>query len=107
MRQRVDILARAKIRGSAGRRRARVVIGMGLGAVFGLDHGHAALAADLPVKAPVPYTSTVYDWTGWYIGAHAGALQGSSSYTSTPLGPGGPSLNGAFDLPLNFACLGD
>ncbi|NPU26953.1 outer membrane beta-barrel protein [Bradyrhizobium sp. LMG 8443] len=63
---------------------------------------HVALAADLAVSASVPYTSTTYDWTGWYIGAHAGALRGSTTWTSTPLGPGGLPLNGAFDLPLNF-----
>jgi high affinity Mn2+ porin len=93
-----EILARADIRG--GRRRARIVVGIGVGAVFGF--GQVAFAADLPVQAPVPYTSPAYDWTGWYIGAHAGALRGSSNWTSTPLGPGGPLLNGAFDLPLNF-----
>jgi len=37
----------------------------------------SALAADLPVKAP--QLQTVYDWTGLYIGAHAGFSRGSSS----------------------------
>ncbi|MDU6673498.1 MAG: carbohydrate porin, partial [Bradyrhizobium sp.] len=54
------------------------------------------------MRAQSPYTSTVYDWTGWYIGAHAGALRGSSSWTATPLGPGGPPVSGSFGLPLNF-----
>ena len=90
----------ARAGGTAGRRRAHIVVGVGIAAAFGCTD--AALAADLPAKAPVPSTSTAYDWTGWYIGAHGGALRGSSNWTSTPLGPGGPGLNGAFDLPLNF-----
>ncbi|MBV9530211.1 MAG: carbohydrate porin, partial [Bradyrhizobium sp.] len=94
------ILAGAEICGVGGRHRAYIVLSIGLGVVFGF--GHSALAADLPVTAPVPYTSTAYDWTGWYIGLHAGALRGSSNWTSTPLGPGAPPLSGAFDFPLNF-----
>jgi high affinity Mn2+ porin len=35
-----------------------------------------AVAADMPVKAPV--LQTVYDWTGLYIGAHAGFGRGST-----------------------------
>jgi high affinity Mn2+ porin len=61
-----------------------------------------SIAADLPVKAPVPYLVSSYDWTGWYVGAHVGVIRSSSSWTSTPLGPGGPALNGAFDLPFHF-----
>jgi outer membrane immunogenic protein len=34
-----------------------------------------AFAADIPVKAP-PRPPAVYDWTGFYIGAHAGYLWG-------------------------------
>jgi high affinity Mn2+ porin len=37
----------------------------------------AALAADLPVKAP--HLQAVFDWTGLYIGAHAGYSRGVSS----------------------------
>lgn len=73
-------------------------------AIIGLQAvmtGHS-IAADLPVKAPVPYLASSYDWTGWYVGAHVGVIRGSSSWSSTPLGPGGPALNGAFDLPFNF-----
>ena len=64
--------------------------------------GCPALATDLPIAAPVPYASTAYDWTGWYIGVHAGAIRGSSNWSSMPLGPAGPPTNGRFDLPLNF-----
>src|SRR5262252_7174714 len=31
-----------------------------------------AQAADMPIKAP-RYVEPAADWTGWYIGAHAGA----------------------------------
>ena len=62
----------------------------------------ADLPASLPVKAPVPYVSTAYDWNGWYAGAHVGVIKGSSNWSTTPPGAGGPSLNGSFDLPFNF-----
>src|ERR1700676_1628810 len=66
----------------------------------------AAIAADLPtslpVKAPVPYVSTAYDWNGWYVGAHVGVIRGSSNWSAMPPGAGDPGLNGSFDLPFNF-----
>ena len=63
-----------------------------------------ALAADLPVKAPVPYLANTqaYDWTGWYVGVHAGVVRGRSNWFSGLIGPGAPSVNGSFDLPLQF-----
>src|SRR5258708_23405271 len=36
-----------------------------------------AAAADMPLKAP--HLQAVFDWTGLYIGAHAGYSHGSSS----------------------------
>jgi high affinity Mn2+ porin len=47
------------------------VVGLSLLALDG-----RAVAADMPVKAPV--LKTVYDWTGLYIGAHAGFGRGST-----------------------------
>lgn len=41
----------------------------------------AGRAADLPLKAPA--LKAVYDWTGLYIGAHAGFTRGTSSTTLT------------------------
>jgi high affinity Mn2+ porin len=40
-----------------------------------------AIAADIPVRMPVkaPYIQPLFDWTGFYIGAHAGFGRGSSS----------------------------
>jgi high affinity Mn2+ porin len=65
----------------------------------------AALAADLPpslpVKAPVPYVATAYDWNGWYVGAHAGVIRGASNWTALP-GAGAPDLHGSFNLPFNL-----
>jgi high affinity Mn2+ porin len=58
----------------------------------------ADLPASLPVKAPVPYVSTAYDWNGWYAGAHVGVIRGSSNWSAA----GAPGLNGSFDLPFNF-----
>jgi high affinity Mn2+ porin len=65
-----------------------------------------AIAADLPpslpVKAPVPYVSTAYDWNGWYVGANVGVIRGSSNWSAAPPGAGVPGLSGSFDLPFNF-----
>ena len=50
-----------------------------LGAVAALVLGPtAALAADLPVKAPPPVV--IYDWTGFYIGGSAGGSLGGSNH---------------------------
>jgi high affinity Mn2+ porin len=51
-----------------------VFAGVALGALT-LDG--TAVAADMPVKAP--HIQAVFDWTGLYIGAHAGFGRGSSS----------------------------
>jgi high affinity Mn2+ porin len=68
----------------------------------------AAVAADLPslpVKAPVAYVSSVYNWNGWYAGANLGLIRGSSNWSAQP-GAGVPGLNGSFDLPFNFDFMG-
>ncbi|MEA2795577.1 MAG: high affinity Mn2+ porin [Bradyrhizobium sp.] len=52
----------------------RVFAGAGLGL---LVLGGPALAADMPLKAP--HIQSVFDWTGFYIGAHAGYSRGSSN----------------------------
>jgi high affinity Mn2+ porin len=87
-----------------GRSWQRVFAGLGLLALDG-----SAVAADmppsLPVKAPVPYASTAYDWNGWYVGANVGLIRGSSNWSAQP-GAGVPGLNGSFDLPFNFDFMG-
>jgi high affinity Mn2+ porin len=62
----------------------------------------ADLPASLPVKAPVPYVSSAYDWNGWYVGAHLGVIRGSSNWSAMPPGAGAPHLSGSFNLPFNF-----
>jgi high affinity Mn2+ porin len=58
-----------------------IVLGCGANAV--LFTCSLALAADLPVKAPV--RSAVYDWTGFYLGGHTGYGGGSFGPGSNPL----------------------
>jgi outer membrane immunogenic protein len=42
----------------------------------------SALAADLPTKAPIyKAPAAVYNWSGFYIGAHAGAAWGDTTAT--------------------------
>src|SRR5579863_4393162 len=43
--------------------------------------GGGAAAADLAYKAPVP--SALYDWTGFYFGAHTGYGWGNSNWTAS------------------------
>ena len=57
----------------AHRPRKRAFAGVGLGLLAFVDPA----AADMPVKAP--HIQSVFDWTGLYIGAHAGFSRGSSS----------------------------
>ncbi len=57
-----------------------------------------AMAADLPVKAPVykaPVIVPSYNWTGFYVGANIGGHWGSDSITTTgdQLGFPGPGLD--------------
>ena len=49
-----------------------------------------------PAPAPTPATS-LSDWTGFYIGAHAGISGGSSAWSMTQAG-GAPNLSGALNV---------
>lgn len=51
-----------------------ILVGVGLGLIAAAS---AARAADLPLKAPA--FNAVYNWTGFYIGAHAGFSLGASN----------------------------
>ena len=51
-------------------------VGLGLG-VLAFDGPAMAADANLPVKAP--HLQSVFDWSGLYVGAHAGYSRGSSS----------------------------
>jgi outer membrane immunogenic protein len=57
-----------------------------MAAAFALAAGGPALAADLPMPAPVPphaYVPAVpyYNWTGFYIGINGGGAFGNTSWT--------------------------
>ncbi len=57
-----------------------------LGAITALLLGTtAAMAADLPVKAPAA-RRTIYNWTGFYIGASAGGSLGFSDHVDRATG---------------------
>jgi len=62
------------------RRWERIFGGIGLG-MLALDSPAMAADAGLPVKAP--RIQSVFDWTGLYVGAHAGYGRGSSSAVLT------------------------
>src|SRR5664280_3829641 len=86
-----------------GRSWEGVCTGVGLSLLaFDFTAFAADLPADLPVKAPVPYVSTAYDWNGWYVGAHAGVIRGSLNGSTTQPVANAPGLNGSFNLPFNF-----
>ena len=93
----------AAIQGIGAVMKKAYILGGGTGIV--LATCSVAIAADLPanfpVKAPVSYVSTAYDWNGWYAGAHVGVTTGSSNWSATQPG-GAPGLSGSFDLPFNF-----
>ncbi|MBR0753120.1 carbohydrate porin [Bradyrhizobium jicamae] len=71
--------------------RSHLLAGVALGAIALGGAAHAADAA-LPVKAP--YLKTVYDWTGFYVGAHAGYSRGTS--TATLIDPAVTTTNNNF-----------
>ena len=74
---------------------------------FGLQQ--TALAADMPVKAPVhkaPMVAPVYDWSGLYVGAHIGGAWSNSTLTSNTIGTswdtGGTGFIGGLQAGYNF-----
>jgi outer membrane immunogenic protein len=54
-------------------------------------------AADLAVKAPYAAPAAVWSWTGFYIGAHAGAGWGTTEANVTSLAAAGVGV-----IPVNF-----
>src|SRR6266851_9282953 len=58
------------------RSREWVFAGLGLG-MLTLDGPAIAADVSLPVKAP--HIQSVFDWTGFYLGAHTGDSRGSSN----------------------------
>lgn len=84
-------------------RRGRASGGVIAVAICVLTVAGRAAATDLaamPVKAPPVAPSPMFDWSGWYLGAHVGMTAGTSSWSSIPAGA--PPLSGRFDLPLTL-----
>ena len=52
---------------------------LGRAAVTTLALGGPAAATDLKLPVKAPYLQPLFDWTGFYIGAHAGFGRGTSS----------------------------
>jgi opacity protein-like surface antigen len=76
-------------------------------AIFGIGAPQAALAADLPVKAPVNQAPTpVYNWTGFYLGANIGGAWSDGTLTDNNLGaswnPGGTGFIGGVQAGYNL-----
>jgi len=62
-------------------------------AALSIGLAQVASAADVPVKAPVykaPPVVVVYDWTGFYLGAHIGGVWGTKDWTDVT---GGVSIS--------------
>lgn len=65
----------------------RIAVTASLAAGICLTAAATGLAADLPVKAPPLVSAPVYNWTGLYLGAHAGyAWANTDSTAITPTG---------------------
>ncbi len=62
-----------------------LLTGLGLLALAGAP----AVAADLPVKAPLLSPAPAYSWAGFYFGAHAGAAWGNFQFEAGAAGPAG------------------
>jgi outer membrane immunogenic protein len=50
-----------------------------------------AMAADIPLKARPPATAPSYNWTGWYVGGHAGGGLSSNDFININGNPAFPA----------------
>ncbi len=76
----------------------------GIGLIVLAGSARAAdLSAGLPTKAPPPAAPVGYDWSGFYLGAHAGYGLGGSNWAATQAA--GANLNGtlSFSNGYNFS----
>jgi outer membrane immunogenic protein len=68
-----------------------------ISASFGFGLQQTALAADMPVKAPIrqaPIVAPVYDWSGLYVGAHIGGAWSNSTLTNGNIGTSWNTVSG-------------
>lgn len=56
-------------------------LGLAALGMLALGHGTAAWAADLPLKAPALALPAMFDWNGFYLGAHTGYAFGRATTT--------------------------
>ncbi len=71
------------------------------------------MAADMPVKAPLPAAAAAYNWSGCYVGANAGWIGNRDEYTLSPGGtyfvaPGAaapPNAGGTGDFAADISAL--
>jgi outer membrane immunogenic protein len=74
-----------------------MAIGLLAAAAFGIGFGQTALAAEMPVKAPGgPPAAAPLDWSGWYIGANGGWVQGTVEHDVTVASNGVSGVGGVF-----------
>jgi opacity protein-like surface antigen len=78
-------------------------------AIVALGLPQGTLAADLPLKAPIykaPTAAPVYNWTGFYVGAHIGGAWSNLTLTNDNLGvswnPGGTGFIGGMQAGYNL-----
>jgi opacity protein-like surface antigen len=78
-----------------------LVVGAAACLHFGLER--AAIAADLPIKAPA-YTPLPYNWSGLYVGANFGGAfsGGTAKFDDAAFDPGPTAFIVGFDLGYNW-----
>ena len=86
-----------------------IILVLLISASFGYDLQLTALAADVPVKAPIrkaPIVAPAYDWSGLYVGAHIGGAWSNSTLTNGNIGTswntGGTGFIGGFQTGYNL-----
>jgi outer membrane immunogenic protein len=58
----------------------RILIGAALSGLIAVPAMAADMPARMPVKAPLPAAVAYYNWTGFYVGGHAGYGWGDSDF---------------------------
>ena len=75
-------------------------------ALVAASFGTSAFAADMPLKAPPAAYAEAYNWSGFYVGASAGWVHESSTWTYTNPVPATPPTSSAHDVRFDDAIFG-